>query len=127
MESFEPMVRKLGSGHEMFYKMVELRFCAMHFESLPEACIPSLESFGPMIAMLRTGQEMLYTINQRGIIKKRNRVELRYLCTALRVIARYMHTKIGVIWTYDDKVTRTPPSKVIPICRLFRRHKKEFV
>jgi len=51
------------------------------------------------------GQEMLYKINQSGIIKKQNKVELRFVCTALRVIARSMHTKFGVIWTYDDKVT----------------------
>jgi len=58
-----------------------------------------------MVTKLCFGQEMLYKINQRGIIEKRNQVELRFLCTALRVIARSMHTKFGVIWTYDDKVT----------------------
>ena len=58
-----------------------------------------------MMTKLRSGQKMLYKINQRGIIKNRNKVELRFLCTALRVIARNMHTKFGVIWTYDDKVT----------------------
>jgi len=47
---------------------------------------------------------MLYKINQRGIIQKRNKVELQFLCTALRVIARNMHTKYGVIWTYGDNV-----------------------
>jgi len=47
---------------------------------------------------------MLYKINQRGIIKKRNKVELRFLCTALRVIARNMHTKYVVIWNYGYKV-----------------------
>jgi len=47
---------------------------------------------------------MLYKINQRGIIKKQNKVDLRFLCTALRVIARNMHTKYGVIWKYGDKV-----------------------
>jgi len=29
---------------------------ALHFKSLPEACIPSLESFGPMMTKLRFGQ-----------------------------------------------------------------------
>jgi len=58
-----------------------------------------------MMTKLRSGQKMLYKINQRGIIKNRNKVELRFLCTALRVIARNMHTQFGVIWTYDDKVT----------------------
>ena len=48
---------------------------------------------------------MLYKINQREIIQKRNKVELWFLCTALRVIARNMHTNFGFIWTYDDKVT----------------------
>jgi len=48
---------------------------------------------------------MLYKINQKGIIQKRNKVELWFLCTALRVIARSMHTKFGVIGIYDDKVT----------------------
>jgi len=52
-----------------------------------------------MVTKLCTDQEMLYKINQK--LKK---VELRFLCTALRVIARSMHTKFGVIWTYDDKV-----------------------
>jgi len=52
--------------------------------------------------MLRT--KMLYKINQSGIIKKRNKVELRFLCTALRVTARNMHTMHGVIRTYGDKV-----------------------
>ena len=48
---------------------------------------------------------MLYKINQKGIIKKRNKVELRFLCTALRVIAKNMHTKYGVIRTFGEKVT----------------------
>jgi len=51
---------------------------------------------------LRT--KMLFK-NQRGLIKKWNKAVLWFLCTALRVIARNMHTKFGVIWTYDDKVT----------------------
>ena len=57
-----------------------------------------------MVTKLCTGQEMLYKINQRGIIQKRNKVELWFLCTALRVVARNMHTKYGVIQTYGDKV-----------------------
>ena len=60
-----------------------------------------MESFVPLVKKLRCGQEMLYKINQMGIIKIRNKVELLFLCTALRV----MHTKFEVIWTYDDKVT----------------------
>jgi len=47
---------------------------------------------------------MLYKNNQRGIIKKRNKVELRFLCTALQVIARNVYTKYGVIRTYGDEV-----------------------
>jgi len=48
---------------------------------------------------------MLYKINQRGIIQKRNKVVLQFLCTALCVIARNMHTKYGVIRTHNgDKV-----------------------
>jgi len=47
---------------------------------------------------------MLYKINQREIIQKRNKVDSRFLCTALRVIARNMHTKHGAIQTYGDKV-----------------------
>ena len=43
-------------------------------------------------------------INQREIIQKRNKVELWFLCTALRVIARNMHNKFGMIWTYSDKL-----------------------
>ena len=41
-------------------------------------------------------------INQREIIKKQNKVELRFLCTALQDIARNTHTKFGIIWTYSD-------------------------
>jgi len=63
-----------------------------------------MESFKPMVTKLCSGQEMLYKINQRGIIKKRNEVELQFLYTALRVIAGNMHTKYGVIRTYGDKV-----------------------
>jgi len=51
-----------------------------------------------------SGQEILYKINQRGLIKKMNNVELRFVCTSRRVIARNMHTKYGVIRTYGDKV-----------------------
>ena len=51
-----------------------------------------MESFEPMVTKLCSGQEILYKINQRRIIQKRNKVELRFLCTALRVIARSMHT-----------------------------------
>ena len=29
---------------------------------------------------------------------------IRFLCTALQVIARNMHTKFGMIWTYSDKI-----------------------
>jgi len=56
---------KLRYGQEMLlvYKInqrgiikkrntVELRFCALHFKSLPEAFIPS----GPMMTKLRSGQ-----------------------------------------------------------------------
>ena len=73
-------------------------------ESLQETCITSLESFEPMVTKLCSGQEMLYKINQRGIIKNRTRLAIRFLCTALRVIAKNMHTKYGVIRTYGDKV-----------------------
>jgi len=30
--------------------------CALHFASVPEACIQSLESFGPMMTKLCSGQ-----------------------------------------------------------------------
>jgi len=63
-----------------------------------------MESFEHMVTKLCSGQEMLYKINQRGIIQKQNNAELRFLCTALRVIARNMYTKYGVIRTYGDKV-----------------------
>ena len=75
----------------------------MHFQSLQETFILSLESFEPMVKW-RSGQKMLYK-NQRGIIKKQYKAELLFLCTALPVIARNMHTKFWVIWTYGDKVT----------------------
>jgi len=64
-----------------------------------------MESFELMVTKLCSEQEMLYKINPVGKIKKRNKVELRFLCTALQVIARSIHTKFGVIWTYDEKVT----------------------
>ena len=53
--------------------------------------------------MFRTRNAPL-KINQRAIIQKRNKVELWFLSTALRVIAINMHTKFEVIWTYGDKV-----------------------
>jgi len=43
-------------------------------------------------------------INQRGLIKQRKKIESRYLCIVLRVIARNMHSKHEVIRTYGDKV-----------------------
>jgi len=46
-----------------------------------------MESFEPLVTKLCSAQEMLYKINQRGIIQKWNKVELGFLCTALRVIA----------------------------------------
>jgi len=36
-----------------------------------------------MVTKFCSGQEMLYKINQRKVIQKRNKVELRFLCTAL--------------------------------------------
>ena len=94
LESFEPMVTKLCFRQELLYKinqrgtiqtgtMQSQSSCALHFESLPETCITSLESFEPMVTKLCSGQEMLYKINQRKVIQKRNKVELRFLCTAL--------------------------------------------
>jgi len=143
-----------------------------------------MESFEPMVTKLHvcSGEKMLYKINQREIIQQWNNVELRFLRIALRIIARSMHTKFGVIWPFDDKVTlrtrnglynqskgnnykteqcgntvfvhieslpeacipslesfgpmvtrkagrrghgRRRRRPVIPICRLFRRHKKQ--
>ena len=57
-----------------------------------------------MVTKLCSGQEMLYKINQRGKIQNRNKIVVRFLCTALQVVARNMHTKYGVIRTYGDKV-----------------------
>ena len=57
-----------------------------------------------MVTKLCSGQKMFYKINQREIIQNRNKIELRFFSIALRFIARSMHTKFGVIWTYDDKV-----------------------
>jgi len=107
-------------------------YCAQPFESLQETCIPSLESFELMVTMLRSGQEMLYK-NQRGLIKKQNRVELPFLCTALQVIVRNMHTSHLNLWWQSyvpDKeigMLSSPKTKVIPICRLVRWHKKKAV
>ena len=54
------MVNKLCSGQEMLYenksKGNNLKMCALHFESLPDICIPSLESFGPTLTKLCSGQ-----------------------------------------------------------------------
>jgi len=43
-------------------------------------------------------------INQRGFIQRRNKVEIWFLSTALRVIVRNMHTKYGVLQTYGNNV-----------------------
>jgi len=43
-------------------------------------------------------------MNQIVIIQKQNKVGIWFLCTALQVIARNMHTKHVFIWTYGDKV-----------------------
>jgi len=59
--------------------------------------IPRLESFEPVVTKVRSGQGMHYKIKQRGIIQNRNKVELKFLCTASRVITRNMQNKIEVI------------------------------
>jgi len=76
----------------------------VHCTTLPKTCITGMESFEPMVTKLCYGLEMLNKIDQKRIIQKLNKVELQLLCTALQVIARNMHTKYGVIRTYDDKV-----------------------
>jgi len=78
-------------------KWNKVQFLCAALKLLPETCIPSMESFKPLVTKLCSGQEMLYKINQREIIIKWNKVELQFLCTALQVIARNMHTKYGVI------------------------------
>jgi len=109
------MVTKLCSGQEMLYKInrrriikkwnkIKLRFLCTALRVIDKTCIPNMEPFEPMVTKLCFGQEMLYKINQRDLNQKRKKVELRFLCTALRVIARNMHTKYGVILTYGDKV-----------------------
>ena len=56
------MVRKLCSGQKMLYKINQIgiiqkrKKVELRFESLPEACIPSLGSCGPMMTKLRSGQ-----------------------------------------------------------------------
>jgi hypothetical protein len=40
-----------------------------------------------MVTLLRSGQEMLYKY-RRGLIQTENKVELRFLCIARRVIAK---------------------------------------
>ena len=78
--------------------------CAQPFQSLQERCIPSLESFEHMVSLLRPGQKCSEKI--KGFLsKKHSNAELRFLCTAPRVIARNMHTTFGVIWIYGDKIT----------------------
>jgi len=62
-----------------------------------------MDSFKNMMRKLCFEQEMLYKKNQRGIIPKSNKVKLLFLCIALLVISRNMHTKYGVIWTYGEK------------------------
>jgi len=57
-------------------------------------CIPSMESFEPMVTKLCSGQKCSIKINPRGIIQNWDKVELPFLCTALRVIARSRHTKL---------------------------------
>jgi len=55
-----------------------------------------MESFELTMTKLDSRQEMLYK-NQRGIIQKRNKAGLRFLCNVLRVIARNLHAKVRVI------------------------------
>jgi len=59
-----------------------------------------------MVTKLRFKHEMPCKIQSKGkkIIQNRDKAELQFLCTALRVIARNMHTKYSVIRTYGDKV-----------------------
>ena len=58
---------------------------------------------------VHSGQEMVYKNQSKGIIQKRNKVELQFGCTALWVINRNMHTRFGMIWTYSDKVSVVSP------------------
>jgi len=96
-------IKNQSKGNNLKTEQGSYGFCALNFESMPETCIPSLESFKHMVAILRSGQEMLDK-NQRGLIKKWNKVELQFLYTALHFIATNIHTKVEVIWTYGDKV-----------------------
>ena len=87
---------------------------------MPETCITSLESFEPMVTKLCFGQEILKKINQRGIIQKPNKVEsFGPMMTKLRS----RQGKQDDALADDADGDKKPPTNVIPICRLVRRHK----
>jgi len=109
------MVTKLLSGQEMLYNINQRGIrssygsCALHFESLREACMPSLESFGPMMTKLRSGQgkqddaaaddeaaadQSKHYMSHSQATHKRNKVDVWFLCTALSVIAINIHIKL---------------------------------
>jgi len=84
MESFEPIVTQLCSGQEMVYKINQKEIiknetrqnygsCALHFQSLPETCMLTLESFESMLTQLRSGQELLYKNHSKGNNSKTER------------------------------------------------------
>ena len=109
MESFEITLTKLCSGQEMLfknqskennYKKTEQGRVTVVLHNPSSYCkkhaYQVLKSFEHMVTMLRPRQEMLYK-NQRGLIQKRIKMKLPFLSTALKVIARNMHTKFGAI------------------------------
>ena len=57
-----------------------------------------------VVDSIALGMQCSIKINQRGIIQKQNKVELRFLCTALQIIASNMPIMFGVIWTNGDNV-----------------------
>ena len=77
----------------MGFQLCTMSLCKKSKVALSNKCIKN-QSKGKT---LKEWQEMLYKIKYRWIMWKLNKVELWY--TALRVIARNMHNKFGVMIT----------------------------
>ena len=132
--------------------------CALHFKSLPETCIPSMESFERMVIKLCSGQQMLYKNQTKGNYLKMEQSRFAVLVhrtsSHCQKHANQVYSHLNLWWqsyaldkkystnqsmgnnskTEQGRVTivvhcstsfcqKPTLTKVIPICRLDRRHK----
>jgi len=80
-------------GNNSKRNKVALRFLCIALQVIARNMHTKYGPFEPIVTKLCSGQElflMLYK-NQRGIIQKWKKEEVRFLCTALQVIARNMY------------------------------------